>query len=200
MDRFLQVDRAIPCDQLQLVAVTSMFIASKCEETQAPHVETYSYITDNAFTKSDILGMEIRILTSINCYVSFPLPLHFLRRDSKAGNMSPATHALAKYLLELCLTEYDMCHYKPSTLAASALCLSMKLLGGQIWTDNLVFYSRYREGDLSRVICKMAAIVKRSNSEKLQAARNKFSSERYHCISHIPHLKSKFIASLASRA
>lgn len=199
MDRFLQVDRTIPCDQLQLVAVTSMFIASKYEETQAPHVDTYSYITDNAFTKADILNMEIRILSSIDCYVSFPLPLHFLRRNSKAGNMSPATHALAKYLLELCLTEYDMCHYKPSMLAASALCLSMKLLGGQLWTDNLVFYSRYREGDLAQVMCKIAVLVKKSNGGKLQAARNKFSSERYHCISQIPHLKSKFITNLASR-
>ena len=200
MDRFLQVDRTIKCDQLQLVAVTSMFIATKYEETQAPHVETYSYITDNAFTKSDILNMEVRILNSINYYISFPLPLHFLRRDSKAGNMSPATHALAKYLLELCLSEYDMCHYKPSLLAAAALCLSMKLLGGQVWTDNLVFYSRYRECDLTQVICKMAAIVKRSNSGKLHAAKNKFKSERYHSISQIPHLKSKFIVNLASRA
>ena len=200
MDRFLQVDHTIPCEQLQLVAVSAMFIASKYEETEAPHIETFEYITDNAFTKSEILSMEIRILTGIKCYVSFPLSLHFLRRDSKVGCVSPATHTLAKYLLELCLTEYSMSHLKPSIQAAAALCLSMKLLGGQKWTDNLVYYSRYSEADLTLVMRQIAAIVKKSNTGKHQAARNKFSSEQYASISLIPHLKSKFIASLAAKA
>lgn len=46
-------------------------------------------------------------------------PLCLMQVDSKH-------HTLAKYLMELCLQEYTMCHLKASMLAAAALCLTLK--------------------------------------------------------------------------
>ena len=200
MDRFLQVDRDIPCNQLQLVAVTAMFIASKFEDTMAPRVTKFPELADDLFTTTDILAMELRILNAINYNVSFPVSLHFLRRKSKVGSVTLDTHILARYLVELCLTEYHMSHYKPSIQAAEALCLSLKLMGGQDWTDNLVYYSRYREEDLIPVMCTMAAIVKNSTNGELQAARNKFATDKFNCISYMLYLESEFIDNLAARA
>ena len=65
-----------------------MFIASKYEEMYTPEIGDFVYISDGAFTKRDIRRMEVKILHTLNFYVSFPLPLHFLRRDSKAGSVS----------------------------------------------------------------------------------------------------------------
>lgn len=41
-----------------MVGVTAMLIASKYEEIYAPEVRDFVYITDNAYTKEEILEME----------------------------------------------------------------------------------------------------------------------------------------------
>ena len=74
--------------KLQLVGVTAMLVASKYEEMYSPEVGDFAYITDNAFTKVQILEMEEMILRCLKFELGRPLPLHFLRRASKAGNVS----------------------------------------------------------------------------------------------------------------
>lgn len=65
IDRYLckeQVHRS----KLQLVGVTAMLIASKYEEIYPPIVKDFVYITDNAYTKDEILDMERRILCALD--------------------------------------------------------------------------------------------------------------------------------------
>lgn len=73
--------------KLQLVGVTAMLVASKYEEMYAPEIADFVYITDNAYSKSDIRKMEILILKTLEFNLGRPLPLHFLRRNSKAGQV-----------------------------------------------------------------------------------------------------------------
>lgn len=70
------------------MGVTSMLVACKYEEMFAPEVGDFAYITDNAFTKSQILEMEQLLLRKLNFQLGRPLPLHFLRRASKVANVS----------------------------------------------------------------------------------------------------------------
>lgn len=65
-----------------------MLVACKYEEMYAPEVGDFAYITDNAFTKSQILEMEQAVLRSLKFQLGRPLPLHFLRRASKVANVS----------------------------------------------------------------------------------------------------------------
>ena len=87
IDAYLQV-QDVPKMQLQLVGVTAMFLASKYEEMYVPAIDDFVYMTDNTYTKSEIRQMEISILKSLNFMFGKPLPLHFLRRFSKAGQVS----------------------------------------------------------------------------------------------------------------
>ena len=57
IDRYLEQTQ-IKRTNLQLVGVTAMLIASKYEEIYAPEVRDFVYITDNAYTKDEILLME----------------------------------------------------------------------------------------------------------------------------------------------
>ena len=74
------------CD-LQLVGVTAMLIASKYEEMYAPEVRDFVYITDNTYSSEKIRKMEIEMLRELNYMFGNPLCLHFLRRNSKAGEV-----------------------------------------------------------------------------------------------------------------
>nr|XP_033776792.1 G2/mitotic-specific cyclin-B2 isoform X2 [Geotrypetes seraphini] len=132
LDRFLQV-QPVGRKKLQLAGITALLIASKYEEIYAPEIGDFVYITDNAYSRDQIKEMEMMILRELNFELGRPLPLHFLRRASKACNADVEQHTLAKYLMELTLVDYDMVHFLPSEIAAAALCLSQKILGQGTW-------------------------------------------------------------------
>ncbi|XP_025076789.1 G2/mitotic-specific cyclin-B-like isoform X2 [Pomacea canaliculata] len=199
IDRYLQ-EKPVTRNRLQLVGVTAMLLSSKYEEMFAPEVADFVYITDNAYTKADIREMERDILRTLKFSFGKPLCLHFLRRNSKAGQVDALKHTLAKYLMELTITEYDMVHYLPSHIAASALYLAMKILDGSPWTDTLAFYSTYTEEQLQPLAAKLASLVVKSFSGKLTAIRTKYSTSKLMKISQIPELKSSIVTDLAARA
>jgi cyclin B len=87
IDRYLQ-SRPVPKAKLQLVGVTAMLIASKYEEMYAPEVRDFVYITANTYSSLDIQNMESEMLRALDYSFGNPLCLHFLRRNSRAGDVS----------------------------------------------------------------------------------------------------------------
>ncbi|XP_041835847.1 G2/mitotic-specific cyclin-B2 [Melanotaenia boesemani] len=199
LDRFLQV-QPVSRRKLQLVGVTAMLVACKYEEMYAPEVGDFAYITDNAFTRSQILEMEQLMLRALNFQLGRPLPLHFLRRASKVANSDVEKHTLAKYLMELTLLDYDMVHYRPSEIAAASLCLSQLLLDGLPWSPTQQHFSTYDEAHLKPIMQHIAKNVVQVNEgkTKFQAVRNKYSSSKLMKISLIPQLKSPIISNMAA--
>ena len=63
----------------------------------------FVYITDNAYSSAELRAMELDILRTLNFNLGRPLALHFLRRNSKAGEVDSLQHALAKYFMEVTL-------------------------------------------------------------------------------------------------
>uniref|UniRef100_A0A8C9STX7 Cyclin B2 n=1 Tax=Scleropages formosus TaxID=113540 RepID=A0A8C9STX7_SCLFO len=192
LDRFLQV-QPVSQRKLQLVGVTAMLIASKYEEMYTPEVGDFCYITDNAFTKAQIREMETLMLRDLNFQLGRPLPLHFLRRASKAGNANAEKHTLAKYLMELTLVDYNMVHYNPSEIAAAALfCVAC-----QTWLSQ--YYCYYDEDHLRPVMQQMAknVIIVNEGLTKNLAVKNKYASSRLMKISLLPQLKSTLIKDMA---
>ncbi|KAM5264066.1 G2/mitotic-specific cyclin-B1 isoform 2-T2 [Ctenodactylus gundi] len=133
IDRFMQ-NNCVPKKMLQLVGVTAMFIASKYEEMYPPEIGDFAYVTNNTYTKHQIRQMEMKMLRVLNFGLGRPLPLHFLRRASKIGEVDVEQHTLAKYLMELTMLDYEMVHFPPSQIAAGAFCLALKILENGEWT------------------------------------------------------------------
>lgn len=92
-------DNPVPKKQLQLVGVTAMFIASKYEEMYPPEIADFAFVTDRAYTTALIREMEMKILRVLNFGFGRPLPLQFLRRASKIGDVSWFTHIVSEVLL-----------------------------------------------------------------------------------------------------
>merc|ERR1719420_2732549 len=65
IDRYLS-KKQITRKRLQLVGVAAMFIASKFEEINPPELHDWVYITDNAYTKDDVLMMECTMLATLS--------------------------------------------------------------------------------------------------------------------------------------
>ena len=61
IDRFTE-RVVVKRNEYQLVGVTAMLIASKLEEINPPLVATFEEITDNCYTRQQILQQEILIL------------------------------------------------------------------------------------------------------------------------------------------
>jgi cyclin B len=190
IDRFLQ-EVSVPKEKLQLVGVTSMFVASKYEEMYAPEIGDFVYITDHSCSKHDIRIMECLLLRSLGFNLGRPLPIHFLRRYSKAADADATKHTLAKYFLELALVQYQLSHYPPSIMAAAALWLALKLLDSAFeWSQTLIYYTKYQEADFVACLRRLCRVVVKTHTQEIkqQAIRNKFSTSKFMEISKHPCL------------
>jgi len=205
IDRYLQAEgKTVKRDQLQLVGVTSMFIACKVEEMYAPELNDFVYITDNAYSAAAIRRMELKILQTLDFELGRPLPLHFLRRYSKAGDVDVLQHTLAKYIVELAQVEYELASLPPSLLAAGGLYLSLIVLTPdssitELWSRSLEYYSEYAGESLLPTVCRLAVILYKAGDSKLKAVHGKYSLKRVMKVAEMSCLKSPIVHKLASK-
>lgn len=140
MDRFLS-SQTVEVEKLQLLATGCLFIAAKYEEVWSPSVKNYAYVTDGGSTEEEILSAERFILKTLNFDLSYPNPMNFLRRISKADDYDIETRTMGKYLLEITIMDHKFLGVKPSLCAASAMYLSRKLLQRSEWDVTLKKYA-----------------------------------------------------------
>lgn len=85
-----------------------MLIACKYEEIYPPIVKDFVYITDNAYSKEEILVTERKMLQVLDFNIQTTSCYRFLERFSKVAKIDPLIFNLSKYLLELSLINYRM--------------------------------------------------------------------------------------------
>lgn len=206
VDRYLQKNKSVGRENLQLVGISALLVAAKYEEMYIPDLSDFVYVCDETFTKEEIMRMELSIIKALDYSFGRPLSLHFLRRYSKVGKVQPQHHTLAKYLLELALIELDLCHIRPSLQAAAACCLSLSVFNdnksthpAKNWTRTLIHYSTYTYSDLEKPMKLLATAVVKAETSKYQAIRNKYSSSSNGKISLSSELKGPVIQKLTQK-
>lgn len=126
VDRFMSLHR-ISKDEVQLVGVAAMLIATKYEEIYPPTVKDFIFMSKNAYSKAQILDMEMQILSCIEFQICETSSYRFLERYSKIAKADSVVFYLAQYLLELALLDSKMNQYPPSLQASSALYVAMRV-------------------------------------------------------------------------
>lgn len=198
VDRYLSKE-TVPRNELQLVGVTAMLLASKYEEMYAPEIGDFVFITDQAYDRALICKTEAKMFATLDFKLGDPLCLHFLRRNSKAAQADPNKHTMAKYFMELMLVDYESTKYFPSEKAAAALCLAMNLVDDSEWTPTLEHYSSYSESSLKQCMKRIAQLVLRAKnkSSKQTAVTNKYSKHKFLKVSISPCLDSDKLFNIA---
>ncbi|KAJ7057864.1 g2/mitotic-specific cyclin cdc13 [Mycena amicta] len=176
IDRFLSA-RVVSLAKLQLVGVTCMFIAAKFEEVLAPSLTDFLECADSTYTETEILQAERYVLKTLDWNMSYPNPVHYLRRVSKADNYNLKARTLGKYLLEIACLEWRLIAAPPSLLAAAAMWLARMALGDENWTPNLAHYSSYPESSLLPTANLMLNYILKV--PRHQAFYNKYAGKKF---------------------
>lgn len=136
VDRFLS-KRIVSVVKLQLVGVTALFIASKYEEILAPAVDEFVFVTDNGYTREEILKGEKIMLATLDFQISgYCSPYSWMRKISKADDYDIQTRTLCKFIVEVTLLDYRFLRVKPSLVAAVGMYTARQMLGGD-WVSVL---------------------------------------------------------------
>ena len=149
IDRYATI-RQIYRLQLQLLGITALMIACKHEEIDLPKIEDFLYITDNAYTKKEMVKMENDILRALNFSLLFPSPIKFFEYLSVNFNFSKKLHYMGKYLMETFLIDIKNIKYKPSVISCACAYIVMKFfkMDGYQESYNKKFYLLNENEDL----------------------------------------------------
>ena len=142
IDRYLS-QKNINRKYLQLLGITSLFIASKYEEIYAPSAKDLIFMTDNAYKIEEMIKMENEILGVLKFELTFPTSLRFLELYGNSLNLDEINLFRCYYLNEVSLICYNLCGFCPSLIACACLYINLK--------SNLMFFKGYNEEELFKI-------------------------------------------------
>ncbi|XP_022988827.1 cyclin-A3-1-like [Cucurbita maxima] len=190
MDIYLS-SQAVDKSKLQLLGVCCMLLASKYEEINPPNVEDFCYITDNTYTKEQVLSMEREVRKFLSCEGA-PTIKNFLRiftqvslENWKAPDLQ--FEFLSCYLAELSLLDHRFVQFLPSMVAASAIFLSRFTIqpDKHPWCLALQHYSGYRPSELKECILAIHRLQLNRKGSSLQAIRTKYKQHKFKCVAEL---------------
>ncbi|EDW83806.1 uncharacterized protein Dwil_GK13804 [Drosophila willistoni] len=186
IDRFLSL-AAVGISNLQLVGIAAMSIASKLEEIYAPDVASFVAITDNTYTKRQMIQMEKIMLNVLNFDLCTSTACAFVNTYSVMSQSSERLTYLTLFLCELTLIDgKTYLHFLPSLISAAALALARHILGMEIWTSQLKEITSYCLDDLRTLIlhlCETHKLAKQTS--KLSAIKEKYYTSKYQKVASI---------------
>jgi hypothetical protein len=197
IDRYL-MKATIKRAKLQLVGISAFFIACKFEEVYPPEAKDFVHITDNAYSRQELLAMETEILNTLEYHILVPTGYNFLTRYLNAIRAGENTRLLASYYAERNLQEPHMLDVKPRVFAAAAVYAALtqqsqrygaKLGAASVWCRQLQEESNLTEEELLPCARNIVKHVKEepitTSKRKLIAAKKKYQHERNMCVAQL---------------
>nr|XP_033794255.1 cyclin-A2 [Geotrypetes seraphini] len=185
IDRFLS-SMSVLRGKLQLVGTAAMLLASKFEEIYPPEVAEFVYITDDTYTKKQVLKMEHLILKVLSFDLAAPTVHQFLTQYFQCYPLTAKVQYLSMYLGELSLIDADpFLKYLPSAIAAAALIVANYTITGTAWPESLVQMTGYTHENLKPCVLDLHQTYLAAASHTQQAVREKYKTAKHHGVSLI---------------
>ncbi|XP_021299479.1 putative cyclin-B3-1 isoform X4 [Herrania umbratica] len=176
LDRFLS-EVQIKKNDMQLVGLTTLLLASKYEDFWHPRVKDLISISAETYTSEQMLKMEKLILKKLKFRLNAPTPYVFMLRFIRAAQSDTKVEHLAFYLIELCLVEYEALKFKASLLCASAIYVARCTLQmTPSWTPLLCRYARYDVSEIRECAEMILRFQKAARSGQLKVTYEKYMS------------------------
>jgi len=202
--------RSVEPSQLQLVGITAMLVASKLEEYYPVEIRKLLHLTEESYTRKELLDMEKVMLKLLGFQFILPSPQSFLPRFCRAALRSAEQefYSSCTFLLDCHLLRSSHSCLPPSHLAASAVLGSLTLYRAAvkanpaspdlrspdlstIWTSTLVHYTGYSVEEIVGTASDMLEQLRSQSSDgsKFSGARTKYSSRSQHNrLAHAAHM------------
>jgi len=192
------LERDVEPDKLQLVGITALLMATKLEEYYPAEVGKLLHLTENSYSRKDVLMMERVVLQVLKFQCYIPTAQVFLLRYTRAALRS---NDHDKKFYETCCFIIDSqlvlpthpC-FRASETAAAATLLSLLLYHlaanqgqevpevEQIWTKSLQYFSGFEIGEIlepaSMMVNQMIAAC--NEDYKYRGAVKKYQSQSQH--------------------
>jgi cyclin B len=186
IDKYLSREKILN-KQLHLLGVTTLLISTKYEEIYPPDLRDFLTVSENKFTKAQVIEMEKQILTALEFQLTAPSPYRFLQRFRQLSPLLDDDEVFfyAQYILEISLLEASFLQFKPSELAAAAQILSCKQLkSAEVWTPEMQELTMYSAQDLAEVVKEVRLFCHEINPKFISILKYKFSKAEYRKVSN----------------
>uniref|UniRef100_A0A8B9BMS0 Cyclin A1 n=1 Tax=Anser brachyrhynchus TaxID=132585 RepID=A0A8B9BMS0_9AVES len=179
LDRFLSC-MSVLRGKLQLVGTAAILLAAKYEEIYPPEVDEFVYITDDTYTKRQLLRMEHLLLKVLAFDLTVPTINQFLLQYIQRHGVCMRTENFARYLAELSLLEADpFLKYLPSQTAAAAYCLANYTVNRSFWPETLAAFTGYSLSEIVPCLTDLHKACLDAPRCQLQAIKEKYKHSKF---------------------
>ncbi|XP_077198002.1 cyclin-A1 isoform X2 [Paroedura picta] len=179
LDRFLSC-MSVLRGKLQLVGTAAILLAAKYEEIYPPEIEEFVYITDDTYTKKQLLRMEHLLLKVLAFDLTVPTINQFLLQYLQRHGVCLKTENFARYVAELSLLEADpFLKYLPSQMAAAAYCLANYTVNRHFWPETLAAFTGYSLSEIVPCLSDLHKACLDAPLQAQQAIREKYKTTKY---------------------
>ena len=126
IDRYIS-NKKILRNQFQLLGIASLFISFKCEELLFRNINEFLTLTNNAFSKKELLKMENEILNILKFEIALPLSYDFFQILSVKYEFSNIENEFGYFLLEIFLLDININKYYQSEIALAVCYIILSL-------------------------------------------------------------------------
>nr|XP_002721192.1 G1/S-specific cyclin-E1 [Oryctolagus cuniculus] len=194
-DRYMATQENIVKTLLQLIGISSLFIAAKLEEIYPPKLHQFAYVTDGACSGDEILTMELVIMKALKWHLSPLTIVSWLNVYMQVAYLNDVCEVLLPQypqqiftqiaeLLDLCVLDVGCLEFSYGVLAASALYHFSS-------SELMQKVSGYQWCDIEKCVKWMvpfAMVIRETGSSKLKHFRGVPAEDAHNIQTHINSL------------
>jgi len=163
-------------------------IATKYEEIYPPELKDLLSVSENKFTRAQVLALEREILSALEFNITAPSAYRFLERYRKLSSAANDDQVFffAQYLQEISLLDASLLKYRQSEVAAASLILSAKCIKNvNAWNKEIEKATQITEASLAPIVEDVRSFAMEVNPKFLTTLKYKFSKQEYMEVANI---------------